>query len=490
MIPLLQVELKKIFTKKSIYIIWGLMLIFCFLNNFLYWKDYDENGNYKYLEQEDLNEEKNRLEQELKNYNQENSSEVTMYITIKTKLDILELKQKFSSNSWQYQKINDYLYDTIYQVNYFIYIEKDNSQVETWKEKYQLLLNKLYQNDYQYFLNQEIKSLTENKKSLTEEYNQELDKKTKQDLSDKIEEIEFQLNIINYRLLNQIKEDNSYLNIALEDYQENYKIIKYYDSLNKPKTYQETLEYREALKNEKISKYIIDNKQSINKQNNLNYQLRTIVEDYEIFFVILILIVSSSIICDEFKDGTIKLLLIKPYSRGKILLSKYLTAIIVLFISILLLILMQLTIGGFFFSFSSLKIPVVIYDFNKSKLVEYSVFWYMIIRVLAKIPFFFLLITISSWLSVLSNNIIISMTLPLMLYMFNSTFIHLARQYQLEWMKYLVNINWNLENYLFGNLSELSFLNVKFSILILLGYFSVLLILTFTIFQKKNIKNI
>ena len=64
MIPLLQVELKKIFTKKSIYIIWGLMLIFCFLNNFLYWKDYDENGNYKYLEQEDLNEEKNRLEQE------------------------------------------------------------------------------------------------------------------------------------------------------------------------------------------------------------------------------------------------------------------------------------------------------------------------------------------------------------------------------------------------------------------------------------------
>ena len=45
MIKLLQVELKKILKRKSIYIIWGLMLIFCLLNNILYWTDYDEEGN-------------------------------------------------------------------------------------------------------------------------------------------------------------------------------------------------------------------------------------------------------------------------------------------------------------------------------------------------------------------------------------------------------------------------------------------------------------
>ena len=39
MIKLLQVELKKILKRKSIYMIWTLMLIFCLLNNILYYTD-------------------------------------------------------------------------------------------------------------------------------------------------------------------------------------------------------------------------------------------------------------------------------------------------------------------------------------------------------------------------------------------------------------------------------------------------------------------
>ena len=34
-------ELLKVLKKKSIYIIWALMLLFCFFNTFLYKKDYD-----------------------------------------------------------------------------------------------------------------------------------------------------------------------------------------------------------------------------------------------------------------------------------------------------------------------------------------------------------------------------------------------------------------------------------------------------------------
>ena len=42
------------------------------------------------------------------------------------------------------------------------------------------------------------------------------------------------------------------------------------------------------------------NKINYNKENNLNYQLRTIADDYEIFIVILILVICGVIICDEF----------------------------------------------------------------------------------------------------------------------------------------------------------------------------------------------
>ena len=490
MINLLQTELKKIFKRKCIYIIWGLMLIFCLINNILYKTDYDKNGNYKYPEQENLKEEQTRLKDELSKYNKDIDTEVTMYITIKTKLDILTLKQKFLWNSWQYRKINTYLYDIIYQINYQQCIEKNEDKITKLKEEYNLILNKLNNDEYQYFLNIEIQKNINIQNDLKDKYTKANDKKNRQDLKNQLDEIKFNLKILNYRINNDIKEDNSYLNLALESYQENYKTVEYYNKLGNKKNYQERLIYQEAVSKTKISKYIIENHQNINQQNNLNYQLRTIIEDYEIFIIMLILIICSILICDEFKDGTIKLLLIKPYSRGKILLSKYFTALIVIFISILILIIMQLLIGGIIFGYDSLACPVIIYDFNQSNLVEYQVFQYMMIRIIAKVPFLLMLISISILLGVIFNNTIISITMPLMVYMFTPTTIYFITQYKLMFMKYLVNVNWNLEEYLFGNLPDIPFINFQFSIMLLLIYFIVIWILTFIIFQKKNIKNI
>lgn len=490
MIKLLGVELKKIFKHKSIYIVWGLMLIFCLLNNILYFTDYDEDGNYKYQENENLEEEIEKLNQELTRYNKDYQNEITMYITIKTKIDILELKQKYDKNSWQYKKINDYLYDTIYQINNYKYNELNELELKRFNDEYNHILNKLNKNDYNYFLNIKIIETEDIIKKLKEEYNNIEDEKTRQELYKQTENEKLNLKILKYRLDNNIKEDNSYLNNALENYQENYKTVKYYQELASNKTYQEKITYMNAIKEAKISQYIIENKQNINKENNLNYQLRTIVEDYEIFITILILIVCSTIICEEFKDGTIKLLLIKPYSRCKILLSKYLTSIIVIFISISLLIITQFVIGTLVFGLESINIPVVMYDFNKMDLACYHVLEYMIIRIIAKVPFLLMMITITCFLAVVTSNTLVTITMPLMLYMFTPTLVYFIKQYRLEFLKYLVNINWNIQDYLFGKLPEISFINLEFSLIILLVYFTVLLGLMFIIFKKKNIKNI
>ena len=77
-----------------------------------------------------------------------------------------------------------------------------------------------------------------------------------------------------------------------------------------------------------------------------------------------------------------------------------------------------------------------------------------------------------------------------MLYMFTQTFEYLTIQYQLEFMKYLVNLNWNLQNYLFGNLNKIPYIDLKFSIIILLVYFIIIGILSYILFKNKNIKNI
>ena len=490
LIKLLEVELKKIFKHKSIYIVWTLMLTFCLLNNILYFTDYDEEGNYKYKEIENLDDEINELNKELTKYDVNNQNQITMYVTIKTKLDILNLKKEFSHNSWQYKKINDYIYDTIYQINNYKYNKINEIMVKKLNNDYLEIVDKLKLNDYRYFLSIEITKKNDIINKLLEEYNNVKDEKIKVELNEQIEDEKFKLKNLNYRLNNNIKEDNSYLNNALEKYQENYKTVEFYKKLKTKKTHQDKLIYMNAIKETKMSEYIIENKQNINKENNLNYQLRTIVDDYEIFIVILILIVCSTIICGEFKDGTIKLLLIKPYSRCKILLSKYLTSIIVILISILLLIITQFILGMLMFGLESLNMPVLVFDFNKMDLVCYNVFLYMIIRIIAKMPFLLILITITCFIAVVTCNILVSITMPLMLYMFTPSLVYFIKEYKLEVLKYLVNINWNIEYYLFGMISEVSFINLEFSLLILGIYFISLIVIMFVIFKKKDIKNI
>ena len=227
MIKLLEVELKKIFKHKSIYIVWCLMFIFCLLNNVLYFTDYDDEGNYKYQNIENLDDEINALNEELKNYDKANEKQITMYITIKTKLDILNLKKEFPSNSWQYKKLNDYLYDTIYQINNYKYNEKNEKILEEFNDKYNDIIKRLKFDDYSYFLNNEITEKNNIINNLLGEYNNIEDEKIKKDLKEKIEQEKFDLKILNYRINHNIKEDSSYLNIALDKYQENYNLIHY-----------------------------------------------------------------------------------------------------------------------------------------------------------------------------------------------------------------------------------------------------------------------
>ena len=145
---LMKIELLKVFRKKGIYVIWGVMLLFCFFNNFLYWRDYDKEGRYLY-------EEKENIQEEIKNLTKEKDSAVLgtdARIMLETKIELLKLKSTFSKNSWQYFKVNDYLYDALYEKN------KDSTNLEKVKY-YDTLVSKFKNNDYSYFWHLEKKDL-------------------------------------------------------------------------------------------------------------------------------------------------------------------------------------------------------------------------------------------------------------------------------------------------------------------------------------------
>ncbi len=294
--------------------------------------------------------------------------------------------------------------------------------------------------------------------------------------------------ILNNILILQDKSKNNYLNEAKYQYQKNLELKENYK--DKKLSYNEKLKYQTILENIELNKYIIDNNKNINDYKTLNYQLKTTLEDYEIFIIIIILITSSTIISNELKEGTIKLLLIKPYTRNQILLSKYLSMIIVMVLSIIYLYLAQLLIGGFYLGFSSLQEKVVIYNFQLSTIMCYNIFGYTFLRILLKLPMLILLSTLSFLISIITSNNILSLTISLIVYIFSASIKSLAINYNLKIMKYLLTMNWNINEYLFGRLSEYKYLNLTTSIIICIIYYIFLLVLSFIIFNKKDIKNI
>ena len=172
------------------------------------------------------------------------------------------------------------------------------------------------------------------------------------------------------------------------------------------------------------------------------------------------------------------------------MLAKFVSSLIVLIISIIFVLVCNLLISGIFFSFDSLSIPVVIYNFNKGLIEEYNVFTYVLIRTLAYLPMFIIILTISFMLSTVTTNSQISIALPFVFYMFSSVINAMAMSFNLKLMKYSITLNWNLNDYLFGNLPSFPYGSFTNAIVINIIYFIVLLLMTILVFRKKNIKNI
>lgn len=488
MLKLINIELKKILKHKSIYIILFIIFIFCFLNNLLYKLDYDKEGNYKYDDTINIDKYISDLEKKLKIYNINLDSDKNMYITTKTKLDIAKLQQKENKNSWQYIKCNDYLYEDIYNLNYYTYINKDTNLLNKSQENYNRKLEYFKNDNWKYFVNTEKENSLNKLKELENNKLKTNDKQIIQNLEEEIKLLKRDIAIINYRLNNNISYSNTYLNNTLLEYKEALNSKDSYQ--NKNLTYAEKLTYNNILSTINIDKYIIENKQNINKQNTLNYQLRTILDDYELFIIIIILISGSILIGEEFNKGTIKLLLIKPYKRSKILLSKYLTSLSLTILTIIFLIILELIIGGILLGFDTLSIPVVVYNFNSSKVELINVFIYMIIRILTKLPMLIIIQTISFTLGIIINNTIGAFSITILLYTFSEVINNLIINYKLKFMSLFITMNWNFKDYLFGGLSNFEYINLKKSILIYLIYVIILLGSMFIGFAKKNIKNV
>lgn len=485
MFNLIKNELIKIFKKKSILVLLIISLAFIILTNFIY-KNLNDDlfGLDSFIEEVD----EANIKEEMKGLNLKNRDDLMDYISYKTDLDLISLKQNYKSSSWQYYIIDNVIHSTVYDINYYTYSVESNNKIVLEKKKlYEEQIKMLKDDNWKFFIEEDIKNLNNELSLNIEQISGETNKKKKVELQKQIDIAKLNVEKQKFRLDNNINNSNTYLNNALESYY-SFKISEVnYDS--EKSTYSQKLEHNNELSTMAKAKYAIDNKVDTFTDKGSRGILINFFNEYSMLIVIGVIMIAGGIVSEEFSKGTIKFLLIRPHSRSKILLSKLISSIISIFLLTFTLFLLQFIVGSIFFGFKDLNIPVVVYNFNLNEIQTYNVFVYFLWMFGANLPKLILLSILAFSISTIFKNTSLATSLGIMGYIASGIINAIVSVSNLKIFKYFVTLNWNFEEYLFGGLPSFKYVNLPFSIIICIIYVIIMLIPTFIIFKKSNVKN-
>lgn len=489
MIRLIKNELTKIFKKKSFYIVMLVTLAFIIGFNIIM-KNISNPENINYYG--NLDEQIASMEQEINELDPLNENDKAQYIDYKSSLETYKLMKKYGVNSWQFSivqsKVNPYLRDL---ATYDTMINKDEVAYKETLNEYNELVSRLDKNDWQSFAREDLeeaeKQINEQNKIKDEAEND----KQVADADKMVKYLEVQKQTLEWRLDKNISYESGYYNNLINQYYNaSISIIDYEANKNESDSALMKQDYYDNLETANKAKYDIENGTRTQDESNARGMLINFFSEYEIFIVIIIVMIAGTIVSEEFNKGTVKLLLIRPYKRTTILTSKFITCLIMLTIIILSIILMQFVVGGVVFGFDSLQTPAIEYNFNTHSIQEMGIASYMLLQTIGKLPIYVLLMTLAFALSALFNNSAVAITLTLLGYMGSSMINMIGLQLGLDWIKYFVTPNWDLTQHFFGGLPMYEGTSLEFSIVINAIYFVIMLIPTYLVFKKRNIKNI
>ncbi|AXF54735.1 ABC transporter permease [Salicibibacter kimchii] len=209
-----------------------------------------------------------------------------------------------------------------------------------------------------------------------------------------------------------------------------------------------------------------------------------VYDNIEIFVSIIIMfavIIAAGSISGEFSKGTIKLLLVRPINRSKILLSKYVASLIFSFIMLVISVALLLIIGGMFFGFEApSQANVTTMD---GSTVE-NVMPHFIISIAFVGVDILMMVTIGFMISTIFHNSALAIGITIFLRFAGPNIVLALQQY--DWARYILFANLNLRQHL-GGASYIEGLTMTFSVITLIVYFFIFIILTWWIFIKRDV---
>ncbi|MFI8685527.1 ABC transporter permease [Rossellomorea sp. NPDC077527] len=195
------------------------------------------------------------------------------------------------------------------------------------------------------------------------------------------------------------------------------------------------------------------------------------------------IIVAAGIVASEFSWGTIKLLLIRPISRTKILLSKYVTVILYGMSMLLLLFVVSLLLGLILFGGTDQSTHLAFVD---GKVVEQNIVGYLIKTYLLQTINIVMMATMAFMISAVfrSSSLAIGISLFLLFVGGNATSL-LALKF--DWAKYSLFANTDLTQYTGFTPPLVDGMTMGFSITMLVIYFIIFQALAFLVFNKRDV---
>ncbi|RHW35677.1 ABC transporter permease [Neobacillus notoginsengisoli] len=195
------------------------------------------------------------------------------------------------------------------------------------------------------------------------------------------------------------------------------------------------------------------------------------------------IVIAAGIVSSEFSWGTVKLLLIRPISRPKILLSKYLTVLLFGLGLLALLFVFSFLAGLILFGFSDSPSPHLV--FSDGHVYERSMGLQLIAEYLLSSIDVLMVATMAFMISAVFRNSSLAIGISLFLLLTGGTLTMLLAG-KFEWAKYFLFANTDLTVYLDGT-PLISGMTLGFSITMLVIYFTLFQFFAFWVFSKRDV---
>lgn len=188
-------------------------------------------------------------------------------------------------------------------------------------------------------------------------------------------------------------------------------------------------------------------------------------------------VVASDSVAGEFTWGTIKLLLIRPWSRSKILLSKYISVLLFSLVSTIVLIAFGLG-ASLIFSSSAAE--------TMTSMTGWSPAEYAFLDILCRYIELFLTVALAFMVSSVFRASGLAIGLSLFIMFAKSMITVIFSPDRFEWAQYLIFTHMDLSGYLMSNTGP-GGATLGFSITVIAAYYVLFMLISWVVFRKRDV---